>query len=123
MSQPDQASLKARSKLLALFVVLCTLDTTLVIIAQDKWAIGRILLTIVVMHFVLQRRKWAKWLLMGICSLQAVILVIMVLALSSKLSPVIIAGSLLMAVLCAIIPIYMVSSKDLNRYLSWGRQN
>ena len=106
-----------------MFVVLCILDATLVIIARDRWAIGRVLLTIVVMYFVLQGRKWAKWLLMGICSLMVAILITMLLALSSKLSTVLIVGSWIMTVLSAIIPIYMASSRDLNRYFSWKRQN
>jgi O-antigen ligase len=123
MSQPDKDALKARNRLLAMFLVLCILDTTLVIIAQDKWAIGRILLTIVVMYFVLQGQKWAKWLMMGICSLLVVILITMVLALSSKLSTILIVGSLIMAVLSAVIQIYIASSRDLNRYFSWKRQS
>ena len=106
-----------------MFLVLCILDATLVFIARDRWAIGRILLTIVVMYFVIQGRKWAKWLLMVICSLLVVILMTMVLVLSSKLSPVLIVGSLVMVFLSAIIPIYMVSSRDLNRYFSWKRQS
>jgi len=122
MDQPDQSALKARNKLLAMFVLVCILDTALVIIARDRWAIGRILLTIVLMYFVMQGRKWAKWLLMGICSLLVVILMALVLTLSSKLSPVLIVGSLSLVVLSAIIPIYMVSSKDLNRYFSYKRQ-
>lgn len=65
-----------------MFVVLCILDTTLVAIARDKWAIGRILLTIVVMYFVLKGRKWAKYLLMGICSLMVVLLIAMVVLLA-----------------------------------------
>jgi O-antigen ligase len=123
MTQPDQSILSARNRLLAMFLALCTLDTTLVIIARDKWAIGRILLTIVVMYFVLQGRQWAKWLLIGICSFLVIILITMVLLLSSKLSTILIVGSLIMAILSAIIPIYMLSSRDLNRYLSWKRQN
>ncbi len=123
MPQIDQSALKARNKLLAMFVVLCILDATLVILARDRWAIGRILVTIVVMYFVLQGRKWAKWLMMGICSLLVVILVTMVLLLRSKLSTVLIVGSLIMVVLSAIIAIYMASSKNLNYYFSWKRQN
>ncbi len=99
------------------------LDATLVMIARDRWAIGRILLTILVMYFVLQGRKWAKWLMIGICSLLAVILVAMVIALRSKLSTVLILGSLILAVLSSIITIYMASSRDLNTYFSWKRQN
>jgi O-antigen ligase len=123
MIQPTLSILSARNRLLAMFLVFCILDITLVIIARDKWAIGRILLTIVVMYFVLQGRKWAKWLLIGICSFLAIILVTMVLLLNSKLSTILIVGSLIMAILSAIIPVYMLSSRDLTRYFSWKRQN
>jgi O-antigen ligase len=123
MIQPNRSILSARNRLLAMFIVLCILDVTLVIIARDKWAIGRILLTIVVMYFVLQGRQWAKWLMMGICSFLVIILITMVLLLSSKLSVILIVGSLIMAILSAIILIYMLSSRDLTRYFSWKRQN
>jgi len=123
MLQIDQSALKARNILLTMFVVLCILDATLVFIARDRWAIGRILLTIVVMYFVLQGRKWAKWLMMGICSFVIVVLITMVIALRSKLSTVLILGSLIMSALSTIILIYMASSKDLNSYFSWKRQN
>ena len=123
MLQPDLSALKARNTLLTMFVVLCILDAMLIVIARDKWAIGRILLTIIVMYFVLQGRKWAKYLLMGICSLLVMLLIAMVFALSSKLSTILVVGSLIMVVLCAIIPIYMATNKDLSRYLSFKRQN
>lgn len=122
MNHPDQYALKARNRLLAMLLLLCVLDITLVTIARDWWAIGRILPTIVVMYFVIQGQKWAKWLLMSICSLLVVILITMVLGLSSKLSTVLIVGSLIMAILSAIIAIYLVSSKDLNRYFVFKRQ-
>ena len=122
MLKLEPSALKARNILLWMFVLLCILDTVLVIMAQDKWAIGRILLTIVVMYFVIKGRKWAKWLMIGICSFLVVILSAMVLVLSSKLATTLIIGSLIMAVLCTIIAIYMISSKDLNRYFSYQRQ-
>jgi hypothetical protein len=122
MIQIEESILKARNILLTMFLVLCTLDIALVMIARDKWAIGRILLTIVVMYFVMQGHKWAKWLLMGICSFVVVILIAMVIALRAKLSTILIVGSLIMAVLSAIIPIYMASNKDLNRYFSYKKR-
>jgi hypothetical protein len=122
MTYPDQSALKARNKLLAMLIALCILDTTLVIIARDWWAIGRILPTIVVMYFVMQGQKWAKWVLISICSLLVVILIAMILALSSKLSTVLIVGSALMAILSAIIATYLVNSNDLNRYFVFKRQ-
>lgn len=123
MLQPDQSVLSARNRLLTMFLALCILDTILVIISQDKWAIGRILLTIVVMYFVLQGRQWAKWLLIVICSFLVIILIIMVILLSSKLSIILIIGSLMMVILSSIIPIYMLNSRDLADYFSWKRRN
>ncbi|MBI4780427.1 MAG: hypothetical protein HY785_03790 [Oscillatoriophycideae cyanobacterium NC_groundwater_1537_Pr4_S-0.65um_50_18] len=122
MSQPDQSALKARNILIAMFSLLCILDVALVSIAQDRWAIGRILLTAVVMYFVIQGQKWAKWLLVGICSLLVPLLIALVFALSSKLSTLLMVGSLIMAVLSTLIVIYMVTSKDLNRYFSHKRR-
>jgi hypothetical protein len=122
MSDLEQSALKARNKLLTMLIVLCVLDTTLVIIARDWWAIGRILPTIIVMYFVMQGQKWAKWVLLSICSLLMVILVTMILVLSSKLSTILIVGSSIMAILSAIIAIYLFSSKDLNHYFVLQRQ-
>lgn len=123
MPKPDSSALKARNILITLFVITCVLDAILVLIAQDRWAIGRILGTIVVMHYVLQGRRWAKYLLMGICSLLAALLIAMIVLLASKLSTVLIGGSLIMVILCVIIPAFMASSKHLNRYLSFKRQS
>jgi O-antigen ligase len=118
MTQYEQSSIKARNKLNALFLVLCILDFALVYISHDKYSIGRILLTIVVMYFVLQGRKWAKLLLIGICSLVVILLVAMVIKLSAKLSTMLIVGSLILAVLNAVIIIYLSTSKNLKLYFS-----
>ncbi|MBD2308841.1 hypothetical protein H6G17_25565 [Chroococcidiopsis sp. FACHB-1243] len=122
MTQLDRAAMQARNKLLAMFLLLCILDVTLAIAVRDRWAIGRILLTIVVMYFVMQGRKWARWLLIGICSLFVVSLIAVIVALSSRLSTISIVGSSIAIVLSAIIPVYMASSKDLNRYFAYKRQ-
>ena len=122
MHQLEQSILKARNKLLAMFLMHIILDTMLVVIAKDMWAIGRILVTIIVMYFVLQGRKWAKWILIGIFSLLVVALLGLVVALYSKLSTILIVGSLILTILSAIIVIYIVGSKDLNRYFSYKRQ-
>ncbi|WP_253274392.1 hypothetical protein [Myxosarcina sp. GI1] len=105
-----------------MFLAHIVLDTILVVIAKDLWAISRILVTIVVMYFVLQGRKWAKWVLMGIFSFLVVALIAMVIALYSKLSTILIVGSTILAVLSAIITLYIAGNKDLNRYFSGKRQ-
>jgi hypothetical protein len=105
-----------------MFLVHIVLDTLLVVLAKDLWAIGRILITIVVMYFVLQGRKWAKWVLVGIFSFLVVALIALVVALYSKLSTILIVGSSILVVLSAIIVIYVAYNKDLNRYFSYKRQ-
>jgi hypothetical protein len=123
MSQLDQSALKARNKLLAMFIVHIILDAILVAIAKDIWAIGRILFAIVVMYFVLQGRKWAKWVLVGIFSFLVVALIALVIALYSELPTILMVGSLILTVLSTIFVIYLSFSKDLNRYFSYKRQN
>jgi O-antigen ligase len=123
MTQYEQSSIKARNKLSATFLALCILDSALVYISHDKYSIGRILLTIVVMYFVLQGRKWARWLLIGICSLVVILLVAMVIKLSAKLSTVLIVGSLILAVLNTVVIIYLSTSKDLKLYFSERMHN
>ncbi len=118
----DQSALKARNKLLAMLGAHIILDAMLVAIAKDLWAIGRILVTIVVMYFILQGRKWAFWVLIGILSFLVVALVALVVALYSKLSTIGVVGSLILTVLSAIILIYIAFSQDLNRYFSYKRQ-
>lgn len=121
MTELDPSALKARNTLLALFMLLLALDSALVVIAQDVWAISRILLTVVVMYFVMQGRKWAKWVLVSFCSLGVVTLIAMMLVLGPQLSTVLMVGSSLMVVLSAVIAIYLISNKDLNRYFSHKR--
>jgi hypothetical protein len=118
MTQQEPSSLKARNILTTLFVALSVLDAILVPISRDWYSIGRILLTIVVMFFVLQGAKWAKWLLIAICSLVAVLLIAMVIKLSAKLSTLLIAGSLMLVILNTFVVVYLAASKDLNLYLS-----
>jgi hypothetical protein len=118
----DRPALQARNNLLLMFLLLCVLDVTLVLIAKDRWATGRILITVIVMYFVIQGQKWAKWFLVTICSLLTVLLIAMVLALASKLSTTLIVGSIVLAVLNTIITLYLVTSKDLNHYFAYKRQ-
>lgn len=63
MSAIDSSALKARNTLLGLFAGFCILDAVLVVMVQDWWAVGRILLMVALMYCVLQGRRWAKWLL------------------------------------------------------------
>ena len=105
-----------------MFVALCILDTILIIIARDAWAIARIILIIVLMHFVVQGRKWAKWVLIGMFSLQIAALFALLIALSSELSAVLTIGSVSMIILTVAIMFYLVRNRELSRYLSHQRQ-
>ena len=50
MPQPDSSALKARNILITMFVLLLSLDATLVMIARDKWAIGRLSYSLIFVH-------------------------------------------------------------------------
>ncbi len=122
MTQLDSAALNARNTLVVMFVALCILDTILIIIARDAWAIARIILIIVLMHFVVQGRKWAKWVLIGMLSLQIVALLALLIALSSELSAVLTIGSVSMIILTIAIIVYLIRNRALSRYLSHQQQ-
>lgn len=116
MSQLDPRSIKARNNLLGMFIAIIILDSILVAVSRDLWAIGRIIVIIGVMYYVIQGKQWAKWVLIGIFSLVIVALAALIIALYSKLSSLLIIGSSIAIVLYAIAGIYLINSKDLNRY-------
>ena len=122
MTQLDKSALKAHNNLLAMFLVYLLLDAFLVAVSQDLWAIGRILITAIVMYFVLQGYRWAKWVLIGLLSLLVVALIALIVALYSKLSLLLIIGSIVIVVLSVVINIYLVLSNNLQRYFSYKRQ-
>lgn len=118
----DQTALRARNSLVALFVVYCGLDIVLVTLAGDLWAIPRVCLNILVMIFVVRGCKWAKWLLIVLCGLSAFALVALLLVLGSELSTILVVGSCLMVALSLLIPAYLVTNSNLNRYFAQQRQ-
>ena len=120
--QTDSATLKARNILIAAFVGLSLLDTVLVILAQDVWAIGRIVITIALMHFTLQGKRWAKWILIGMLSLTAVALLGLLTLLSSELSTVLTIGSIVMIAITLAVVLSLLRSQTLNRYFAHQRQ-
>jgi len=116
MYELDVSTLKARNNLLAMFIALTVLDSILVMVSRDLWAIGRIIVTVAVMYFVMQGYKWAKLILIAIFSLVIVLLTALIIALHSKLSTFLIVGSLIMIILSIVTGTFLVTSKDLNRY-------
>ena len=118
MTALDSSALKARNSLLAMFCVLIILDSLLVAVSKDLWAIGRILVTIVVMYYVMQGKKWAKWVLIAIFSLVIVLLTALIIALHSKLSTFLVVGSLVLIMLNLVTGGFVIFSQDLARYFS-----
>ncbi len=116
MSQLNSSAIKARNNLLGMFIAIAILDSILVLVSRDLWAIGRIIVTIGVMYYVLQRKKWAKWILISIFSLVIILLSALIVALHSKLSSFLIVGSSILIILYAIAGIYLITSKNLSRY-------
>ena len=122
MSQLDPSAIKARNILLKMFIAIAVLDSILVVVSRDLWAIGRIIVTVGVMYYVLQGKKWAKWVLIGIFSLVIVLLAALIIALHSKLSSFLIVGSSILIILYTIAGIHLITSKDLRRYFLNNRK-
>ena len=122
MPQLKKSALKARNTLLAMSLVHLALDTTLVVISNDLWAIIRILVAAAVMYFVFQGYRWAKWVAIAILSFLVVALMALVTLLYAKLSTVLIAGSCILALLSATMTLYIAFSQNLNRYFSAKRK-
>lgn len=122
MSRLDPSAVKARNILLGMFIAIAILDTILVVVSRDLWAIGRIIVTVGVMYYVLQGKKWAKWVLISIFSLVIILLAALVIALHSKLSGFLIVGSSILIILYAIAGIYLITSRDLRRYFINNRK-
>ena len=122
MSIPSASAIKARNKLLTLFIVLTVLDIVLVAVSKDLWAIVRVVFTVAVMYLVMQGYKWAKWLLVGILSLVVVSLIALIVALHSKLSMFLIVGSLVMIILSIVTEVFLIRSQDLKHYFAFKKQ-
>ena len=122
MSEVDISAIKARNSLLAMFCVLIILDSVLIAVSRDLWAIGRILATIVVMYYVMQGKKWAKWVLIAIFSLVIILLGALIMALHSKLSTLLVVGSLILIILSLVTGSFMIFNRDLTRYFSSKRK-
>ncbi len=122
MSELHPSAIKARNNLLIMFVVLTILDIVLVSVSRDLWAIGRIIVTVAVMYFVMQGYKWAKWVLIAIFSLVVVLLTALIFMLHSKLSTFLVVGSLIMIILTIIAGSFMIFNRDLARYFSEQRK-
>ena len=122
MTTLDSSALKARNILLVMFCLLTILDSVLVVVSRDLWAIGRILATIAVMYYVMQGKKWAKWVLIAIFSLVTVLLTALIIALHSQLSTFLVVGSSILIVVNIVTGGFIIFSRDLNRYFSHTRK-
>lgn len=132
MSQLAPSAFKARNTLITLFAAFCLLDALLIVMVQDWWAVGRILLIVALMYFVVQGRKWAKWLLVTSFSLLTLVLLAFLTVLGPKLAAslqmeprlatVFIAGSWILVLLSFVTLFYLIANQDLNRYFAWKRK-
>lgn len=114
---------RVRSTLIRLFIGLLLLDSLLIFLSKDLWAIGRILCTAVIMYFVVQGHRWAKWMLVGILSLVVVALVGLVAVLGKQLSIVLSVGSITMAVLSCVISAYLIGDNNVKQYFMAKQQH
>ena len=122
MTTLDSSTTKARNSLFTMFCLLTILDSLLVVVSRDLWAIGRILVTIVVMYHVMQGKKWAKWVLLAIFALVILLLAGLIIALHSKLSAFLIVGSLILIILNLVAGGFMIFSQNLAHYFAGKRK-
>ena len=123
MKTVSTTSIHARRTLTFLFLGLLLLDSLLIFLSKDLWAIGRILLTALIMYFTLQGHRWAKWMLVGILSLVVIALVSLVAALREQITTIIAIGSITMAILCCVIMVYLIGNHDLQQYFTAKQQS
>ncbi|MBT9312075.1 hypothetical protein [Leptothoe kymatousa] len=119
---PSASTLESRNTLIYLFLALLIIDTILIILSQDLWAIGRIIFTAIIMYFVLQGYRWAKWMLVSTLSLVVIAQVGLIAALGNQISAILSIGSVAMAILCIILMAYLVGNNDLKRYFALKQQ-
>jgi len=122
MTTINKPAMKARNLLLAMFFLLTILDSVLVVVSRDLWAIGRIIITIIVMYYVMEGKKWAKWTLLAILGLVIVLLSGLVIALHSKLSTFLVVGSLILIVFDLIAGGLMIFDRNLADYFALKRK-
>ena len=118
----DDSAIKARNTLLTLFCCVTVLDSILVAVSKDLWAIGRVIITAIVMYYVMQGKKWAKWVLLAILSLVVVLLAALVIALHAKLSAFLVVGSLILIVLNLITAVFVLRDRRLASYFAGKRK-
>lgn len=121
VSQLDAGALKAKKTLLGLFASWIVLDMLLVAFAGTVSDVARVILTLLLMYFVVQGKRWARTTtigLFGLCVVGCVAFGVWKFQEMRTVALIAIAFSALISV----IPLYLLLSRDLHRYFAW-KQN
>jgi len=119
---PDAAALRAKKILFGLFVGWMVIDAFLVALSAEIPRVGRLLLTLLLMYYVLQGRLWARNLMIGLFGL-GVIWCVGFGIWNFQEMPTVAIVMFAFAALISVIPTYLILSKDLRRYLDWKCNN
>lgn len=118
---PDAAALKAKRILFGLFVAWFVVDALLVAISGKVPGVLRLILTLLLMYYVFQGRTWARKIMIGLFSLGVIVCIGFGLWYfrQSSTAALIIIG---FGAAIAVIPAFMVLSKDLKKVLGLEAQ-
>jgi DNA-directed RNA polymerase subunit RPC12/RpoP len=118
ISQAYSGELKARKTLLGLFAAWIVLDVVLAAIGGTVLDGIRIIMTPLLMYFVVQGKRWARIITIGLFGLGALGCVAFgIWNFQNMRTPAYIMIGF--GVLMSVIPLYMLLSKDLQRYFTW----
>lgn len=115
ISQPYPDELKARKTLLSFFAAWIIVDLVLAVISGTVQDVVRIITTLLLMHFVMLGKRWARIITVGLFSLVALGCVAFGIWNLQDMLPLA-CITIGFGVLMSVIPLYMLLSKDLQRY-------
>ena len=114
MFTPEEA--KAKKLLLTIFVLFLFLDGVMVLYTQEYLTgIVRLLLTGLLMYFVMQGHKWAKWLTIVFCGISALLVLFFAVYIASN-SVSVASVLILFGFGFSSMSIYLIKNKNINKY-------
>ena len=125
MNELDSSAIMAKKILFGIFVGLIVFQAVLIAIVPDIRGVVRMILTLLLMYFVMEGHKWAKWVMVVLFYLATVYGLFVSATLykqpsSAAIFPIILA---IIAIVYGAVGTFMVASKPLNRYFLFKRNH
>ncbi len=109
--------LRAKNILVALFAVFLVSDLALIVAVGDPMELIRMVLTIGLMYFVVIGKPWAKWTMIVLGGVAAIIGIVFGALLLLRGVPIGAMALFGMALWVSVVPTYLLLSKNLKEYL------